>query len=389
MMDTTLYLVRLGEISLKGMNRSFFEKKLKDNIKYKLRPYKNFFKKQKGRLFIEVENTAPEEQVRSALATSFGVVGFSRALTCKKEMSEIIKAALELAGRTSFLDGSRTFKVETVRADKSFPLTSYDISGELGHQILLAQPQLSVDVHHPDKTVYVEIRDKAYLYASPEPGPGGLPVGTAGRGMLMLSGGIDSPVAAYRMAKRGLRQEAVYFHAYPYTSDEAKEKVIQLARILSPYCSGITLHVVPFTDVQLHIKTHSREEENTLLMRACMMRIANKIAQKRDCLAIVTGESLSQVASQTLESLAFTNSMSQLPVFRPLVGMDKNEIVDTSRKIGTYETSILPYDDCCTIFSPKHPLVRPKLEALQASYHAMEIELLMDQAIADAEVIPL
>ena len=205
----------------------------------------------------------------------------------------------------------------------------------------------------------------------------------------MLSGGIDSPVAAYRMAKRGLRQEAVYFHAYPYTSDEAKEKVITLAKILSPYCSGITLHVVPFTDVQLHIKMHSHEEENTLMMRACMMRIANLLAKQRNCLAVVTGESLSQVASQTLESLAFTNSISEMPVFRPLVGMDKNEIVETSRQIGTYETSILPYEDCCTIFSPKHPLVRPDRNLLTESYQAMAIEPLLERAIEEAEMFQL
>jgi thiamine biosynthesis protein ThiI len=386
-MEMTLYLVRLGEISLKGQNRSFFEKKLKDNIKYKLRPFKNFFKKQKGRLYIEVEAAAPEDLVRRALATSFGVVGYSKATTCKKDMEDIREAAVAIAASDHFLKNTKTFKVETVRADKKFSLTSYEISGDLGHQILTAQPDLSVDVHHPDKTLYVEIRDKAYLYASLEPGPGGLPVGTAGRGMLMLSGGIDSPVAAYRMAKRGLRQEAVYFHAYPYTSDEAKEKVVELARILSPYCSGITLHIVPFTDVQLHIKTHSNAEENTLLMRACMVRIANLLANKRDCLAIVTGESLSQVASQTLESLAFTNSMSQLPIFRPLIGMDKGEIVETSREIGTYETSILPYEDCCTIFSPKHPLVRPHLERITANYNAMGIEEVLDQAVAATEIL--
>ena len=388
-MEMTLYLVRLGEISLKGQNRDFFERKLKDNIKYKLRPYRSRFTKQKGRLFIEVDAEAPEELVRLAISTSFGVVGFSKALKCAKNMEAVSKAAATLTLRPSFLDGVQTFKVETVRADKKFPMQSYDISGQLGYEILTANPQLKVNVRQPDRILHVEIRDHAYLYASPEPGPGGLPVGTAGRGMLMLSGGIDSPVAAYRMAKRGLRQEAVYFHAYPYTSDEAKEKVISLAKILSPYCSGITLHVIPFTDVQLHIKTHSHEEENTLLMRACMMRIANALAKKRNCLAIVTGESLSQVASQTLESLAFTNSMSDLPVFRPLVGMDKGEIVVTSRMIGTYETSILPYEDCCTIFSPKHPLVRPEKEKLTEVYDSMGIEALLDQAVEAAEVFAL
>lgn len=388
-MESTLYLVRLGEISLKGLNRDFFERRLRDNIKYKLRPYGSRFTKQKGRLFIEVDAAAPEEVVRQAISTSFGVVGFSKALKCEKHMEAIGSSAALLTSLPSFLDGTATFKVETVRADKAFPLRSYDISGRLGDQILTAHPHLKVDVHNPDRILHVEIRDHAYLYALGEPGPGGLPVGTSGRGMLMLSGGIDSPVAAYRMAKRGLRQEAVYFHAYPYTSDEAKEKVVAVARILSPYCSGITLHVVPFTDVQLHIKTHSREEENTLLMRACMMRIATSLAQRRNCTAIVTGESLGQVASQTLESLTFTNSMSDLPVFRPLIGMDKEEIIALSRRIGTYETSILPFDDCCTIFSPRHPLVRPDKEKLTEAYRDMKIEDFLAQAEESSEMIML
>ncbi|PKL13775.1 MAG: tRNA 4-thiouridine(8) synthase ThiI [Spirochaetae bacterium HGW-Spirochaetae-8] len=388
-MEKKFYLIRLGEISLKGLNRDFFERKLKDNIKYKLRPYHSHCAKQKGRMFIEIDAAASDEQIHSAISTSFGVVGYSRAIRCEKSMDAIFGAALELANQKHFTEGKTSFKVETVRADKKFPLKSYDISGEIGGLILDNFPQLHVDVKHPQSVLNVEIRDFAYLYASPEEGPGGLPVGTAGRGMLMLSGGLDSPVAGYRMAKRGLRQEAVYFHAYPYTSDEAKEKVILLGKILSPYCSGITLHVVPFTDVQLHIKAHSNLEENTLLMRACMVRIANALAVKRNCKCIVTGESLSQVASQTLESLAYTDSMSELPVFRPLIGMDKEEIVITARKIGTYETSILPYEDCCTIFSPKHPLVRPDKGALTASFQKMEIEALMLAAAENAEMYNL
>jgi thiamine biosynthesis protein ThiI len=388
-METVLYLVRLGEISLKGQNRGFFEKKLKDNIKYKLRPYASVFKKQKGRLFISIDAAAPEEQIRKAIGTTFGVVGFSRAYTCQKDMDAIRATALAIAAEDAFQHRTATFKVETVRSDKTFPLQSYDISGDIGHQILEAHPHLTVDVHHPDTVVRVEIRDQSYLFASPEPGPGGLPVGTAGRGMLMLSGGIDSPVAGYRMAKRGLRQEAVYFHTYPYTSDEAKEKVVELARIMSPYLSGITLHIVPFTDVQLHIRKHSHEEKNTLLMRACMMRITNMLAKEHNCKAIVTGESLSQVASQTLESLAFTDSISDLPVFRPLIGMDKGEIVSISKEIGTYETSILPYEDCCTIFSPKHPLVRPNREELTEDFAAMGIESLLERAVGETEFVSL
>lgn len=388
-MDKSLYLVRLGEIALKGQNQSFFERKLKDNIKQKLRPYHNRLLRQRGRFFIEIDAEAPESVIHHALSTTFGIVGFSKALRCAKNMEAISRAAAELTSQPAFLKETNTFKVETVRSDKGFPLESYDISAQLGHEILTAQKHLQVNVRQPDKILYVEIRDHAYLFCSPEVGLGGLPVGTAGRGMLMLSGGIDSPVAAYYMAKRGLKLEAVYYHAYPYTSDEAKEKVLSLARILSPYNNRITVHVVPFTDIQLHIKATSQTKEHTLLMRACMMRIANMLAKKRDCLAIVTGESLSQVASQTLESLAFTNSMSELPVFRPLIGMDKQEIVATSIKIGTYETSILPYDDCCTLFSPKHPLVRPDTAILQSNYAKMGVEGLLEQALLQTEVFEL
>ncbi|MHC1693292.1 MAG: tRNA uracil 4-sulfurtransferase ThiI [Sphaerochaetaceae bacterium] len=388
-MERKLYLVKLGEISLKGLNREFFERKLKDNIKYKLRPYHSHCDRQKGRLFFEIDGEAPDDLIHAALSTSFGVTGFSRALKCEKNMEAIFQAARILIGQTSFTEGKTGFKVETVRADKSFPVRSYDVSAELGGLVLDTFPSMHVDVKTPQSVLYVEIRDAVYLYTSPSNGLGGLPVGTSGRGLLMLSGGIDSPVAGYRMAKRGLRQEAVYFHAYPYTSDEAKQKVIALSRILTSYCSGITLHVVPFTDVQLKIKVTSRSEENTLLMRACMVKIANKIALNRNCQCIVTGESLAQVASQTLESLIFTDSMSEMTVFRPLIGMDKGEIIDTARKIGTYETSILPFEDCCTIFSPKHPLVRPDKQHITEAYQKMDIEALLDEAVAKTEIFVL
>ncbi|MGI6432829.1 MAG: tRNA uracil 4-sulfurtransferase ThiI [Sphaerochaetaceae bacterium] len=388
-MEYHLYLVKLGEISLKGLNRDFFEKRLKQNIKAKLRPYHSQFTSQKGRLFIRVDPLAPFELVQKAITTSFGVVGVARALVCAKEMNQIIETALTLSTQGRFAQGCRTFKVESVRSDKSFPLTSYQISSTLGHHILEAQPHLKVDVKKPDCTLYVEIRDKAYLYASFENGPGGLPVGTAGRALTLLSGGIDSPVAAYMMAKRGLRQEAVYFHAYPYTSDEAKEKVKKLATILSPYLGGVHLHIIPFTNAQLHLKANGAPEEQTLLMRAAMMSLSCQLALERRCAALVTGEALSQVASQTLESLAFTNSVSNLLVFRPLVGMDKQEIVHISRTIGTYETSILPYDDCCTIFSPKHPLVRPNSEKLHDSYQKLAIEPLLQEALENRETVKL
>jgi len=386
--DYTLYLVRLGEISLKKMNRDMFEAKLKHNIKYKLRPFQSRITKQKGRMFVQVDEKAPDELVNHALATTFGIVGFAKALSCPKQFEEIVKIATTIVDEP-FFNSASTFKVETVRADKTFPMKSYDISAELGHLVLGRHQNMTVDVHNPQRILYVEIRDKAYLYTSDHSGPGGLPVGTAGRGMLMLSGGIDSPVAGYRMAKRGLRLEAVYFHAYPYTSDLAKEKVIALGKILSPFCSQLHLHVVPFTDVQLHIKSHAHEEETTLLMRACMVRITTELAAQRGCKCIVTGEALSQVASQTLQSIAFTDSMTELPVFRPLIGMDKEEIVQTARAIGTFDTSILPYEDCCTIFSPKHPLVKPNLESIRNSYELMDIELLLKEALENTELIRL
>jgi thiamine biosynthesis protein ThiI len=388
-MRTTLYLVRLGEISLKGLNRDFFEKKLKENIKAKLAGYKSQFTKQKGRFFIEIDENIDDKIVQEALATTFGVVSYAKAIRCAKNIDEIVEVAKLLSGEESFIKGTKTFKVETVRSDKGFELNSYELSSKLGSIILEEHPHLKVDVKKPDKILYLEIRDKAYLFTTDNRGPGGLPVGSAGRALTMLSGGIDSPVATYMMGKRGLKQEAVYFHAYPYTSDEAKEKVVTLAKILRRYLGPFTLHVVPFTDVQLHIKKYSYENENTLLMRACMVKIANEIAQKRACKAIVTGEALSQVASQTLESLAFTDSLSHLPVFRPLIGLDKQEIIQISRQIGTYETSILPYDDCCTIFSPKHPLVRPDKEKITASYYAMQIEALLLQAVEQTEMIIL
>ncbi|MFA5467828.1 MAG: tRNA uracil 4-sulfurtransferase ThiI [Sphaerochaetaceae bacterium] len=388
-MDTTLYLIKLGEIALKGQNRAFFEKKLKENIKEKLRPYNNRLLRQKGRLFLEVEQATPSSIVHHALTTTAGIVGYARSIKCHKALDSIIEAAISLTGEQHFLEGTETFKVETRRADKSFPLDSYTISSALGTAILNSHPQLKVSVRNPHKTLYVEIRDQAYLYYSPQGGLSGLPVGTAGRGMLMLSGGIDSPVSGYLMAKRGLKLESIYYHSYPYTSDEAKEKVIRLGEILSPYLNSLVLHIVPFTPIQLHIAANGPVREHTLLMRACMMKIANLLATKRDCQAIVTGESLSQVASQTVESLAFTNSMSNLPVFRPLIGLDKAFIIELAKEIGTYETSILPFDDCCTLFSPKHPVVRPDLATLQKSYAKMEIEGLYAEAVEKCETLHL
>ncbi|MDY0287993.1 MAG: tRNA uracil 4-sulfurtransferase ThiI [Sphaerochaeta sp.] len=387
MKDSTLYLVRLGEISLKGLNRDFFEKRLKLNIKAKLRPHGSVVTKQRGRLFFEISGECPEEQALRAFRTTFGVVGFSKCIRCDKDMDVIKAHVATLIKEEPFASGEGTFKSETRRADKNFPLSSYEIDCALGGVVLEAYPNMRVNAKHPDKTIFCEIRDRAYLYTSPQSGPGGLPVNTAGKGMLLLSGGIDSPVASYMMAQRGLKQECIYFHAPPYTSDLALEKVEKLASLIAPYLQGTRLHVVPFTDVQLWIRDNSPEDEHTLMFRAAMMQVANAIALVQDGTAIVTGEALSQVASQTLESMAFTDSMSDLLVLRPLVGMDKQAIMELSQKIGTYGTSILPYEDCCIIFSPKHPLVRPNKRSVTNHYNAMGIEALLQEAIAATETV--
>ncbi len=383
--DMNLYLIRLGEISLKGLNRGFFEKKLKNNIKLKVHPYRSLLTREKGRFYLYVDKACPEETVVKILKTTFGVVGFSKAIVCEKNWDEMVKNASILIENEPFACGTGTFKVEARRADKSFFMNSYQIEAELGGVVLDRYPNMKVDVKHPQKELRVEVREEVYMYTSPVEGPGGLPVGTAGKGLLLLSGGIDSPVAGWRMAKRGLKQDCLYFHAYPYTSEQALQKVKDLARIIAPYNQGTTLVVVNFTECELWIKDHSKEEEHTLMMRACMMKVANMIAKKRECKVLVTGEALGQVASQTLESMCFTNSMSEIPVLRPLVAMDKGEIIETARQIGTYETSILPYDDCCVIFSPKHPLVRPEVEAQTKSFLDMNIDELLQQCVDEAE----
>lgn len=381
-----LYLLKLGEVCLKGLNRSFFEKRLKNNLKLKIRPYHSRFSHEKGRMYIEFEDAAPDSFIRRVLSTTFGIAGYSPALSCAKDFDEIRSTALELLKGETFADGKGTFKVEARRSDKSFFMNSYKLECELGGVVLETYPQMKVDVHNPQKVLYCEIRDKAYLYCSPAPGPGGLPTGTAGKGLLLLSGGIDSPVAGHMMSKRGLKLDCLYFHAYPYTSDQALQKVKDLAYLLSGYLQGTNLYVVNFTKTELWIKDHSNEEEHTLMMRACMMKVAEKIARKSESAVLVTGEALSQVASQTLESLAYTQSNTALPVLRPLIGMDKQEIIDRSVAIGTYGTSILPYDDCCVIFSPKHPLVRPDLQTEAESFRNMGIEDLLEEAASSAEV---
>ena len=378
------YLVKIGEINLKGGNRRFFEKKLKTHIKFRLRGCPSTFTGRNGRFYLTID-PADRRQAETVLSTSFGVTSFSRCLKLPKDMDEINKAALELG--KNFLDngfGTR-FKVEARRADKKFPMTSYELAAHLGGVLLDAYPELKVDVKTPEWKLNIEIRDMVILYGPAIPGPGGLPVGCAGKGTLLLSGGIDSPVAGYCMAKRGLKLDAVYFHAYPYTSNEAKEKVIELARILAPYCGGINLFIVPFTETQLQIREKAPVNEATLHMRAGMVKVGDLISRNREAGCLVTGEALSQVASQTVKSIGFTNSATDLPIFRPLIGMDKEEIIKIARKIGTFETSILPYEDCCTIFSPKHPVITPDIDKINESYSRIGLEAFLEKAAAEAE----
>ncbi|MDX9916118.1 MAG: THUMP domain-containing protein, partial [Sphaerochaeta sp.] len=295
MKNGQLYLIKVGEIALKGLNRDFFEKRLKANIKAKLRAYQSHIITQKGRLFLEVEEDCPPSAVEHALSTTFGLVGFSKCLRVKKEEGAIREAARLLMAEEPFSSGEGTYKAESRRADKSFVYTSYQLDCILAEEVHRIHPALTVDVRKPEMTIYCEIRDMAYLYTSPKRGLGGLPVSTAGKGMLLLSGGIDSPVAGYQMAQRGLRMECIYFHAYPYTSDEALEKVITLASLIAPYLQGTRVHVVPFTDAQLHIKANAKADETTLMFRAAMMEVSNLIAQRSEALCLVTGEALSQV----------------------------------------------------------------------------------------------
>jgi thiamine biosynthesis protein ThiI len=383
-MSECLFLVKYGEIALKKGNRGMFLKALKSSIRGRL-PDKS----------VSVYETWHRVYVRSAsegrgiiaerLAKTFGVVSFCEAIKTAKDPEAIDRAAVELARRFLEAGLGHRFKIEAKRADKTYPARSYDIACRLGDLLLKGYPELTVDVNRPDWILMVEIRESAYLYGPQTAGPGGLPSGSSGKGLLLLSGGIDSPVAGYMMAKRGLALEAVYYHSAPFTSEEARRKVESLTRILGGYAPGIVLHVVNFTPVLARIREKAREEETTLLMRACMMSIASRLAARRGAGCIITGESLGQVASQTIESIAYTGSYADRPVFRPLIGMDKEEIVTHARRIGTFETSNLPYADCCVLFSPVHPLIHPSLERMEKTYAWLRLEDVLQEALQSVE----
>ena len=385
------FLIKYGEIGIKGKNRYMFEDALVRQIRFALRGVDGTFLVHKchGRVYVDCEGEYDYEETVESLKRVFGIVGICPVVrVAVAEIGQLKKDVVSYMEQM-YPDKDLTFKVEARRANKRYPMNSMEINCELGEAILEAFPETKVDVHDPDVKLNVEIREEVYIYSEIIPGPGGMPVGTNGSAMLLLSGGIDSPVAGYMIAKRGVELEAVYFHAPPYTSERAKEKVVDLARLVSKYAGPIKLHVVNFTDIQLYIYEKCPHEELTIIMRRYMMRIAEQFAKKDGCLGLITGESIGQVASQTMQSLAATNAVCTLPVYRPLIGFDKREIVEISEKIDTYEVSIQPFEDCCTIFVAKHPVTKPSVERMEKSELNLtgKIDELVKTAVDTAEVI--
>lgn len=383
-----IFLLKLGEIVLKGANKRQFESRLRQNVRRRMKRYGNFdVYIMQSTVYVEpLDEQADVDGAWEACRSIFGVVSLCRCRPCDKDMDAVFEAVENYLGED--LDCAESFKVESKRSDKSFPMTSIQISQEIGGRLADAHPNCRVDVHHPEYTVFVEIRDfAAYVHGPAEPGAGGLPTGVGGRAMVLLSGGIDSPVAAYMIAKRGVEIEAVHFFSYPYTSQLAKDKVVELARLVTRYCGKMTVNVVSFTEIQEAIRDNCPEEFFTLIMRRFMMEISQRIAQGDGCGALITGENLGQVASQTMEAMAVTGAVVDIPIFMPLVGMDKEEIVTIARKIGTLETSILPYEDCCTVFTPKHPKTKPTLGQVIHAEKALDRQALIENALNSIEKI--
>ena len=380
----TAFLIKYAEIGIKGKNRHLFEEALAQQIKYALKRCEGEFKvtRTQGRIYVDALSEFDYEETVEGLKTVFGVSGICPVVYAEDEGFEKLAERVIKYMDEVYPDKNITFKVQARRARKNYPMDSMQINCDLGGAILDAFPEIKVDVHKPDVLLNIEIREKIYIYSIEIPGPGGMPVGSNGKAMLLLSGGIDSPVAGYMVSKRGVKIDAVYFHAPPYTSDRAKQKVIDLAKLVSRYTGPIYLHIINFTDIQLYIYEKCPHEELTIIMRRYMMKIAEKIAKDTECLGLITGESIGQVASQTIQSLAVTNEVCTLPVFRPLIGFDKMEIVDISEKIGTYETSILPYEDCCTIFVAKHPVTKPNLNVIKR--HEQNLEEKIDELVQTA-----
>ena len=384
-----ILLCKYGEIVLKGANKKYFEDMLCREMKKRAKAYGSFdVYRSQSTIYVEpLDDFADFEGMCEAASKVFGIVSLSRAAVCDKDMESIRKTAREYI--PAFLDGKKTFKVESKRSDKTFPLDSMELSREIGGEILSVCPKIKVDVHNPDTVVRVEVREfGAYVSAGRIKGAGGMPIGTNGRGLLLLSGGIDSPVAGYMMAKRGLKIEAVHFESFPYTSEKAREKVLDLAKQVATYSGDMYVHVVSLTRIQEELVKACEEDYFTLLLRRYMMTIAEKIAKKHDCGSLITGESLGQVASQTMQAIEVTDAaVKQTPVFRPCIGMDKEEIVQIARKIGTFETSILPFEDCCTVFTPKHPKTRPDLAKVLVEEQKLDFDALVEDAMQSINTV--
>lgn len=382
-----IILVKYGEMALKGLNKRSFEDMLTKNIKRRLKKLGKFtYASAQSTFYITPEDEDIDiDEVEEKIGKIFGIAAYCRVCVCEKDFADIAEKSVEYLSET--LSAAKTFKVTAKRADKAFPMKSPEICAELGGILLEKFPDLSVDVNDPEVTVTVEIRDtNAYVHAENIKGAGGLPVGSSGKAMLLLSGGIDSPVAAYMMAKRGVRISAIHFVSPPYTSDRARLKVETLCEKLTDYCGGIAFFCVPFTEIQEAIRDNCPEEFFTIIMRRLMMEIAQRIAAKDNCLALITGESVGQVASQTMAAMVCTDAVCRIPVFRPCVGMDKTEIIEIARKIDTFETSILPYEDCCTVFTPRHPKVRPRPEDVEKAQSSFDFEPLIEKAVENTEL---
>lgn len=391
-MEFKAFLIKYAEIGIKGKNRYLFEDALIQQMKYALKPVGEFhIRKESGRIFAEALEEFDFDEAVEALSCVFGISGICPIIIeDDNDFSHIARVVSEYVD-DRYNNKNFSFKVNVRRADKKYPIKSMEVAALLGEHLLNCFEELHVDVHHPDVTITVEIRNKVYIYSEEIPGPGGMPIGTNGKAMLLLSGGIDSPVAGYMISKRGVRIDATYFHAPPYTSERAKQKVVDLAKQIAKYTGPINLHIVNFTDIQMAIYEKCPHDELTIIMRRYMMKIAEHFAKESKCLALVTGESIGQVASQTMQSLFVTNEVCDMPVFRPCIGMDKNDIVALSEKIGTYETSILPYEDCCTIFVAKHPVTKPRLDVIKKSERKLDdcIDELMKKALETEEVIKI
>ena len=389
MNEENILIVRCGEVALKGQNKPYFERMLVDRIKRNLKDFEGVdVRRHEGLIYVRAPKTLDIDKIIRQISKVFGVASISPAVEAESNLDAIGEAAVSYMMNLIETKGIKTFKVQAKRADKNFPIKSPEIGRIIGAKILIGCKVLKVDVHEPDCLLYVDVRhDKSYIYMDKIAGFGGLPLGTNGKGMVLLSGGIDSPVAAWMMAKRGMLLEAVHFHSYPYTSERAQEKVEELAGIVASYTGRFKMHVINLLPIQEQIVQNCPEEETTILVRRFMMRIAEKMAKKTDCLMLITGEDLGQVASQTAEALVVTDACVSMPVMRPLIGMDKVDIMDKAQEIGTYEKSIEPYEDCCTVFLPKHPTTKPKLERILESEAKLDVEGLVDAAVESEEVV--